>query len=216
MTPPGGFKNIYFSLFSRKIYFSPRKKTSRPQNAKCPNFSILIGFRSRPSQRSLCGRKDAWFDNYRDTHAAEGRRTQQEHEDNRRNLQQEVLAKRRRLQEQALNFSRQRLADQQTPAHEDTPRELGPVACKAWRLGRCSRTDHPARHPTDTAIVCCSERLPHHHGFSTKFGTCPFETKETECPYEHPESKAAEIAATAADLEAFVDRTRAAETEDDL
>ena len=136
--------------------------------------------------------------------------------DNRRNIQNEVLAKRRRLQAEALNFnSSQRLADQQTPTHEGTPREIGPLVCKPWLLGRCSRTDHPERHTTDKAIVCCSERLPDHHGFSTKFGTCPFENQETACPYEHPEADAAENAATAARLEEYVDGSPRSEVEDE-
>ena len=109
-----------------------------------------------------------------------------------------------------------------TPAHENSPREPGLAACRAWVLGRCSRTDHNDRHPTGTPIVCCSERIPGNMGFSAKFATCPFENEVTKFPYEHPETDAetaataaAELANTAAECEAFVDRTRAAEAETD-
>ena len=153
------------------------------------------------------------------------RTTQTEHEDNRRHMQQEAQAKRRRTQDPAEIFCRQRHAAQQTPAHEDSPREPVSVACKAWILGRCSRPDHNERHPTGTAIVCCSERIEGNMGYSEKFRTCPFENYTNKCPYEHPETDAAtaamaadEIANTAAECEAYVDRARAAEAEpeDDL
>ena len=88
------------------------------------------------------------------------------------------------------------------------------VVCKAWTLGRCTRTH---AHPTDTTPVCCSERLEGNLGYSDKFRTCPFENSLTDCPYEHPETDAAtaamaadDLANTAAECVAYADNAPAA------
>ena len=93
-----------------------------------------------------------------------------------------------------------------TPVHENSPSVPVPMVCRAWTLGRCTRTH---AHPTDTTPVCCSERVEGNLGYSVQFKTCPYENTQTECPYDHPltdiATAAMDLANTAAECVAYAD-----------
>ena len=154
------------------------------------------------SLRSDCGIQDHWYDTWRNNNQEARMATQTEHAVRRRNAQQEAQDAKRRKQEEAELFCAQRQAEDmvhRTPVHESST-DAPVVVCRAWTLGRCTRTH---AHPTDPTPVCCSERVEGTLGYSVQFKTCPYENTLTECPYDHPLTAAADLANTAAECVAY-------------